>query len=155
MSSLYNTACYLNFAKIAHHDFSPSSIFVAPQQHTTALLGGWWYAAQMGSPLQAMPARTVDLTPDEILKSKKADGRVDLELIRATGRELLGDPNGSRLLGSKEVPQALADWLRLPTSGDALTDYRAFKDEVLPRSFGKRRYVEWNLAPSAIYQPRS
>lgn len=155
LSHLYNTACYLGWAKMTHNDMSPDTLFVSPQNHGGALLGGWWYATGAGHKLRALPTRTMELAPSDILRTLKADARVDLELIRATGRELLGDPRGSTLSWSKEVPKPLADWLRAPTSGPPLAEYRSYKDHVLPKSFGSRRFEKWDIKATDIYKPRS
>jgi hypothetical protein len=155
LSNLYNTACYLRWAGLTHNEFSIDTVFVSPQHHGGAVPGGWWYAAAKGSKLQALPTRSVELAPSDVLRSHIADARVDLELIRAIGRELLGDPSGSGLSWNKEVPKPLADWLRAPTSGDALTDYKCWRDHVLPGSFGPSRFVKWDINLSNLYRPRS
>jgi hypothetical protein len=154
LSHLYNTACYLRWAGLTHNDLSLDSVFISPEHHGGAVLGGWWYAAAANSPLRALPTRSMELAPSDVLRRKKADARVDLELIRAIGRELLGDPPGTGLSWNKEVPKALANWLRAPTSGDALTDYKSWRDHVLPGSFGPRRFVKWDINLSNHYQPR-
>ncbi len=155
LSNLYNTACYLRWAGVTHNEFSIDTVFVSPQHHGGAVPGGWWYAAAKNSKLQALPTRSVELAPSDVLRSHIADARVDLELIRAIGRELLGDPSGSGLSWNKEVPKPLADWLRAPTSGDALTDYKCWRDHVLPGSFGPSRFVKWDINLSNLYKPRS
>lgn len=155
MSHLYNMACYLRWAGLAHNDLSLDTVFVSPQHHGGAVLGGWWYAAGFKNKLRALPTRSAQLAPSDVLRSHNADARVDLESIRAIGRELLGDPLGSGLASDKEVPQQLASWLRAPTSADALDDYRAFRDHVLPGSFGPRRFVTWDIDTTDLYKPRS
>jgi len=124
LSSLYNLACWLEWAGITHGAIGPDTVFVSRARQTVALLGGWWYAAPVGTPIAALPARTVEIIPPDIVRDRIADLRCDLELIRATGRELLGDASGARLLRDPSVPRAMADWLRHPSSGSALTDYR-------------------------------
>lgn len=155
LSTLYNAACYLRYAGLTHNDFSLDTVFVSPQHHGGAVLGGWWYATPKGRKLAAMPTRSIELAPSDVLRSLQADARVDLELIRAIGRELLGDPLGSSLSWNKEVPKPLAAWLRGPTSGDALKDYKSYKDNVLPGSFGPRRFVKWDIDLSNLYKARS
>lgn len=150
LSSLYNLACWLEWAQIAHNAVGPETVFVSPQRHAVALLGGWWYAARAGGRLSALPARTVAGIPPDIVRARRADPRSDLELIRATGRELLGDPSGVHLIRNPAVPHALADWLRHPSSGSAITDYRLWQ-EVIVASFGARRFSRLDLTPEEIY----
>ncbi len=154
LSNLYNMACYLRWSGLTHNDLSLDTVFVSPEHHGGAVLGGWWYAAAVGKPLLALPTRSAERAPSDVLRRQKADARVDLELIRAIGRELLGDPLGTGLSWSNEVPKALANWLRAPTSGDALADYKAYKDQVLPGSFGPRRFVKWDKPVINPYEPR-
>ena len=148
-------ACYLNFAGLAHNAISPDTYFVSPEHHYGALLGGWWYAAPLGGTLTHLPTRTAALAPSDVIRNKKADARVDLELVRAMGRELLGDLGGSTLIGRKDIPKPLVDWLRQPTSGKGVTDLKTFEEHVLPKSYGPRRFAKWSVKPTDIYQPRS
>ena len=75
--------------------------------------------------------------------------RSDLELIRATGRELLGDISGIRLR-DPSIPRPMAEWLRYPSAGSALADYRFWR-EVLIASFGGRRFVRLDVTPEKMY----
>ena len=149
-SVLHNLSCYLGYANLVHHDISPQTVFVSPQFHTGALLGGWWYARQTGDKIPALPARTIQNAPPDVLRDKRADGRTDLELIRATGRELLGDPGGGHLSADKNVPSAFAGWLNGATNGDPVREYQLWK-EVLQKSFGAPRFVKLNINVGEIY----
>ncbi len=151
LSGLHHLACYLDWAGLSHGAIGPDDYFISPLAHTGALLGGWWYAAQAGAPLTALPARSVDLAPPDILRTGQADKRLDLALIRATGRELLGDLSGRTLSADPYVPTALSSWLSMPTSGDARTDYQTWFGEILPASYGPRRYTKMDLTFDATY----
>jgi hypothetical protein len=150
LSSLYNLACWLEWAQITHNAIAPDTVFVSPQRHTIALYGGWWYAVRTGERLTALPTRTVANAPQDIVRGKVADQRCDLELIRATGRELLGDNSGIRLLRDPSIPRPMAEWLCHPSTGSALTDYRFWRD-VLVASFGARRFVRLDVTSEQLY----
>jgi hypothetical protein len=150
LSALYNLVCYLEWARIVHNAIGPDTVLVSPQRHTIALAGGWWYAAPAGTRLNALPQRTVEAIPQDIVRSGTADLRSDLELIRATGRELLGDASGACLLRDPSIPQAMADWLRHPSSGSALIDYRLWR-ETLQASFGPPRFMRLDVTPEQVY----
>ncbi len=150
-SSLHNLSCYFEHAGIVHHDIGPRTYFVSPKNHTGALLGGWWYALEAGQSLKALPHRTIRFAPADVLRKKRADGRVDLELIRATGRELFDDANGARLKKNKKVPKAFANWLNGVTSGEAVLDYKLW-NYALEMSFGERRFVKLAVDPAAVYR---
>ena len=82
--------------------------------------------------------------------AKRADIRLDLECIRAVGRAALGDPTGLGLVGRRDLPRPMADFLRLPSSGSAIEDYRTW-NEVLSDSFGPRRFLELPITSSDVY----
>jgi hypothetical protein len=151
LSSLLNLACYLDHAGLSHNAIGLDTVFVAPEAHRVAVLGGWWYAAQHGARLRALPARSAALAPPDILAARRADIRLDLELIRATGRALLGDEAGSRLARDGRAPRPLVDWLRGAASATALGDYELW-GSVLEASFGARRFVKLGVSASDIYR---
>jgi hypothetical protein len=148
LSALHNLACWLEYAGLTHNAIGLDTVFVSPEAHRCALLGGWWYAAGRGERLQALPARTASLAPPDVLATRTADIRVDLELIRATGRALLGNESGLR---DGRVPRPLVDWLRCAASDTALTDYQLW-GQVLEASFGARRFVKLGVSASDIYR---
>jgi hypothetical protein len=150
VSCLLNLACYLEWAQLTHNAIGPETVFVSPQRHACALLGGWWYAAPAGGRLVALPQRTVDIVPPDIVRARTASARGDLELIRATGRELLGDPSGVRLLRDPKVPRSLAEWLQLPGSGSALIDYRQWR-QTLRAAFGRPRFMRLDVSFDQVY----
>lgn len=148
---LHNLACYFEYAGIVHHDISPRTFFISPKSHTGNLLGGWWYARSKGEKINALPKRTIELAPPDVIRSKQADGRTDLELIRQTGREMLGvGVPGSRIKTNEKIPPAMARWFNGATSGSAVTDYELWRN-VLETDFGKPRFVRFEIHPEAIY----
>jgi hypothetical protein len=151
ISGALNLACYLQYAGLTHNGISPDTWCISPARHAGMLAGGWWYACAVGHQLTALPARAVEYGPYDLTRNRKADARTDLELIRAMGRELLGDISGASLARERAAPQAMIDWLRLPASNDAAAEYRIWQQQILKDSFGARRFVEMNLTHSDIY----
>lgn len=152
LSSFHHLACYLAFARVTHNGISPDSCFISPGEHSGQLLGGWWYAATRGARLHAMPSRVLTYAPPDVVSSKTADPRLDLMLLRAMGRELLGDISGAALATDKDIPKPLADFLRGQTSGSAVEDYRRWMEEILPASFGPRRFTPMEISDTDIYK---
>lgn len=144
VSSLYNLCCYLKFAHLMHGDISMDTYYVDPIKHSGALLGGWWYATPIGEAMSALPARTIENIPRDLITNKIAHARVDLFLVKTVGRETLGKVD-------KSVPESLVQWLLLPTSGDALMDYQTWQEDVLISSFGARRFSKLGINTSDIY----
>jgi hypothetical protein len=151
MSRLHEMARYLDYAGITHNAMTMDTILVSPSEHTIGLFGGWWYATAMGQPLQAVPAEAEEFLSDSVIQTGMPDPRVDLEMIRAIGRELLGDRGGTRLLLNKQAPDPMIDTLRLPSSGDAQKDLTHWYQDVLPKSYGARRFTELNVRYSDVY----
>jgi hypothetical protein len=152
VSSLLNLCCYFQHAGIVHNALSPDTCFIAPLEHRVAVLGGWWYAARIGERMLAAPAATLAWAPHDLAQHRHADLRTDLELVRAIGRELLGDVSGMRLAHAGAAPAAMIDWLRLPALDDPIEEYRTWRTQVLHDSFGARRFVELPLTQSDIYR---
>jgi len=151
ISSLLNLACYLDYARLAHNAVLADTVFISPPQHRSALPGGWWYAVPQGQRLSALPAATVEYAPDEVMARKCSAIRTDLELIRALGRELLGDRSGARLARDHAAPPPMLDWLRLPAPHSAVDDYHTWQHRVLTASFGPRRFVKLDLSADDLY----
>ena len=152
ISSLLNLACYLDYARLAHNAILVDTFFISPQQHNGALLGGWWYAVRQGASMRAAPTTTVEYAPFAVMARRLGNSRTDLELIRAVGRELLGDITGIRLMRENVAPLPLLDWLARPAAGSALDDYQTWQRQILPDSFGERRFTKLDLTSQDLYQ---
>lgn len=150
LSRLYNLNCYLRLANLVHHDISPQNCFINPQQHYLALLGGWWYARRGFEKLVALPQRTITYGPASLLTDKLSVPATNSELIKATGRELLGDSIGSRL-PTMGYPNALVNWLRTPAKDDLAWEEYGHWEQVLKNSFGARKFIELKLESKDIY----
>lgn len=154
MSNLHNFTCYLRWAKLTHNGISVDSCLISPENHTLSVLGGWWYAAPAGAALKALPETSADVAPVDVLREKKADLRLDLEAIRALGRELLGDRSGAKLEKNKEIPKAMESWLSRPGTGNAVQDYKLWKEKVLRESFGPPKFMTLSVSTSNVYKKR-
>lgn len=144
ISRLYNLTCYLEYAGISNNDISLDTCFISPLNHGTALYGGWWYSSRHGSKLTAVPARTYGLIPKGVKDSKLSQIKVDLELVRAVGRELGAGVSGT--------PQPMVNWFKTASPGNAVTDYTLWRDKVLLDSFGKPKFNELKLTADHLYK---
>lgn len=149
VSSLLNLNCYFQVSQLTHNALNLDTCFISPRHHSVALLGGWWYAAMRRERMAALPERTMRIAPPDVLRSKLASRRCDLELVRSVARELLGDASGVAF--DSKLPQPLRDWVRLPSCGDAIKDYDEWKNLVLPASFGPPKFVELKLTADDLY----
>ena len=142
--------CYLRYAKLTHNDISLDTYFISPKLHGGALLGGWWYAEDVGAKLSALNQRALDMITIPKKGKPIATPRLGLEQVRAIGRELAGDLTGSSLTSSKTMPPVMARWLQTAGGDDALEEYRAWM-AVLKSGFGPRRFVELELSADQVY----
>jgi hypothetical protein len=149
---LLNVCCYLEWSGLTHNAISASNFFISPLRHSGALLGGWWYSVPAGSTLSALPDRTVDIMPPDILVEKTAIIRTDLELVRAIGRELLGSAALKTGSADCSVAVQLNEWLILPSLGEAVADYRDWKYKVLEDCFGEPKFVPMHLTSANLYK---
>ena len=155
VSRALNLCCYLEWAKLAHNDMSLLTLYAEPAHHSLTLLGGWWHAVGIGDQLpRLLPGRTVNELPSKVRSAKRASPVVDLLLVRRLARELLGDPDGSKLRTTTDIPAAFLAWLtRVPATDSAIRDFEDWQ-KVLDDSFGARRFVELNVKASDIYQTK-
>ena len=152
VSSMLNVLCYLQWANLTHNAISLDTFFVSPMHHSGLLLGGWWYSRLVGSRLPAIPTRTAELMSYGQRNSALADSSLDQDLVRAVGRELLGDAVGTKLHSDLEIPKVLADWLLTSTNQTSTQDYSTWLNKVLPTAFGKRQFQKWDVTTTAIYE---
>lgn len=153
ISSILNIGCYLSWAKLTHNNISLDTVFVSPKNHMVLLLGGWWYAVAEGTSLRGrtLPQRSVTLMSTQQLRDRTASVQLDQDLIRAMGRELLGDALGTRLSASTELPQEIISWVKTTSTKGALESYQQWRT-VLKTSFGKPKFVKMEITPDQIYK---
>ena len=152
LNILLHLSCYLEWSGLTHNDISPDTFFISPLRHSGMLLGGWWYATPVDDDLLALPERSLNFIPPDIIVNRKADLRADLELIKTVGREILGDQIGSSLAFDADLPESIPAWLTLPSSRKAVDNYRTWKHEVLEECFGTARFVEMSLDSRELYK---
>lgn len=151
LSRLHHIACLTSFNKLAHNGIATNTLFVGPEDHMGALLGGWWYTVKHGSALIGLPPTTVEVVPPSMLESGEADSRVDLMLIRAAGRTMLGDKTGMKLPRDRKVPKPLSDWLTLPPDDNARADQKAWETLLKSGEMGPRKFTPTPGSFDSIY----
>lgn len=153
MSSMMNIACFLEFNDLSHNGISSDSVFISPQHHTALLLGGWWYTSKLGKSIDAASYRLIDLAPEVLTDDYKTTSSLNVDLVKGLGRELLGDLIGSKLQLTN-LPPPLVNWLKTPSSNKATEEYKKWYKQVLPDSFGPRKFVELNLTAAELYKEK-
>jgi hypothetical protein len=149
-SGLLNIAAWLTWSDICHGAIDPRHILISPAKHEVRLIGGWGFSTTVGARPQALPERTLNVVPRILEAGEKASPQLDLEMIRRTVREALGDPSGARL-HEGSLPRPLVDWLTFPPAKDGIADYTAW-NRALDASW-ERRFVELDVSPEDVYGP--
>jgi hypothetical protein len=149
LNGLYSLGCYLAYSKLAHQAIGSSTVWIDPAKHSVMLLGGWFYSRPMGQSIRVLPAWAAANAPRSYIAGRESGHRLDMELIHALGRELLGDRAGQRM--RPDTPKPITDALRLPATGTALEQYQSWK-QVLLECFGPPKFVDMALAPQHIYK---
>ena len=149
VSGLYHLACYLEISGVVHQAISIDTVWIHPQQHSVHLLGGWFHTREQGEPVQTLPLSSMDCVDRRYRQEKCADARLDRALVRAVGREILGDRQGLRL--PLDLPSPLREALCLPGGSSALADYRHWR-EALAAAFGPPTFVPMPLTASNLYK---
>jgi hypothetical protein len=152
INALLNIACYLQWLELVHPAINADTLFISPLRHSVMLLGGWWYAQREGYTFAALPDATVPLVSVDV--APQADCGLHVELIKALGRKLLGYEDKTLLLSDRTIPLDMSWWLTESTTGDALSAYRSWKNEVLPVCFGQPRFIEWRLNAADVYKEK-
>ena len=141
-SRLLNILCFLNYNKIVHHALSLDTIFISPEHHTVAVIGGWWYVVDYGRKMLSIPSNLYKYIPPTVLSTKKATNITDGELVKAIGRELL-----------KKVkpPKAIENWFKFGAGESPIKEYETWQNKTLKEAYGERKFVALDLKVEDIY----
>jgi hypothetical protein len=127
------------------------TFFISPKFHGGALLGGWWYSVPEDMKLIGVPAKVFGIMPPSSTYFERANLRLDLDLVRMIGRQLLGDEAGNKLANMKDVPAGITNWLKCSSSGKAINDYELWK-KILDEGFGPPKFIKMNLTVEDLYK---
>ncbi len=152
ISSLWNIAAYAQVSRLSLPGMTIDGLTIDPVKHTARLIGGWWCAVDEKATLSLVPGKVLSALPSSLFKDKIAHPRINGEIVKAIGREILGDITGARLRRDKEIPGALVDWLLRPARDSAIEDYRTWREQVLPAAFGAPRFVRLELSSTDLYK---
>jgi len=149
MSRLHSLACLMQIRKVLNLDISPGTILINPKTHGVILEGGWQYSRGIGEKPLAIPARTAKICPS-LLVEKKASIKHVLEMIKALGRELLGDIHGVKLRLNPDIPDAFITWAISPAQEDAIEAFKEW-EKVKRSSYGTPRWETLTLTETDVY----
>ncbi len=148
-SGLLNIAAWMEFSQLVHGAIAPETVLIDPAKHSVRLASGWAFVTKRAERPIALPGRTLSLVPRMAIKGQPAESRMDLDLIRQTVRDALGDPRGTAG-GVASLPTQVGSWLAMPPAETAVEDYAAWQ-RALESGWGKRRFVDYPVRAADIY----
>jgi hypothetical protein len=151
---LLHVACYLEWHGTVHGAISINHLYANLEAHTLHLYGGWWYSGRAGTPAVALPMQSAELAKPGPTGKPLLTHDLDLEVIRYTIANLFGVESPTQLMGRKEIPRTVREFLAVPFAGrPAVTVYREW-EQARDAGFGARKFIQFNYAESAIYGAR-
>lgn len=141
ISNLYNLLCFFFHNKYIHGDISLDSIYIEPQAHTLFLSSYFYGSFGDNKKFAALPERTIDYCNYLQRNGYVRDFRVDGDLLRLVGSEL----------NNKNTPLPMKKYFNSPASGNIYEEYKIWMNEVLPSSFGERKFFEMDTSAKLIY----
>jgi len=148
VSSLLNVACFLYYNNIGHNTLVQDSIYVNVNSHSITLLGGWEYSKTFGQKMIGLKKQAYDNLTTKTKRDKISTYTTDLECVRQVARECLRVKTPHE---SKKLPDAYSKWLWGAPSENSYSEYSRWV-KVLEDSYGKRKFVIWDISPENIYQ---
>lgn len=147
ISSMYNIACYFDWANLVHNGITIDNYYISPVYHSGLLLGGWWYTVKNKENMIGCKKEIYDILPTKTKNSKISGKKNDMESIKLVGRTILGDSLGRRI----KAPDAIREWANSPILTDnAIEEYKNWS-KVLDRAYGKREFIPLDLTWQTIY----
>lgn len=152
VSGLFNLACYLEFAGLAHQAILPGNCLISPAGHGVLLAGGWGYAQPDGAPLTWLPAASAAVASPTYMAARRADCRFDRHLIRALALTLLAGAgtHGRSRAEPRHRDDAMHEFLYLPPADSAVVDYGRWQ-HALSQTFGERRFTPLAVSAEDVY----
>jgi len=127
LTGLYNFILFMQQAQNKMFGgLSLDSIFINTKMRGIHILGGWWYSANLGQSIDALPEWLFQRLPKATIQQKKSVGSIDLLALRVLSINLLGDDTmvGSKLLISHPKSKNLVQFLRSSPSETTIKDYQ-------------------------------
>lgn len=151
ISRLQNITCFLQYNNISHLGINLSSCFISPQNHSILLFGGWWYTTNIGSKIIGTSKDIYDILPAKSKTCKNAERIIDLESIKALGRQLLGEPNGRKLAERTDIPKSIVQFFNAGSESDAIIEFNKW-NKTLDNAYERRQFTSMNVTKQQLYQ---
>jgi len=151
VNRLSNLACYFQFSEIVHNGINIENIFISPDKHAAAIMGGWWYAVPDGAKMIGTTKDIFDVMPVTARNSKQAKISTDLESIKLVGRTILGEKQQRKLSLMQGIPKPLIQFM-IDGSGESAFDEFEKYNNALDKAYGKRVFVKMDINYKDVYK---
>lgn len=148
-SGLFNLLAWLHWMGVVHGAITPQAVFINPETHGVALLGGWEFVTPLGTRPKALPLSTLHAIPRLEARGEAVDGATDALLVREVLRAALGARTSLRPRGG-DIPDAMGALIAAPPAPTARAEYAAWIG-ALETAWGPRRFRVLDVAEGAIY----
>jgi len=137
-SRLLNLSSFMSVVGVASNGIHPANLWISPKYHSVLFLTNWFYGGNRGEkPLGVPVPHMVDIYRGCVDKSL-----FDLECSYYTVLACMGDASGQSMRFAKSVPAPMLDFLTAHSEESAISQYQEWQNNVLPASFGPRKFVE-------------
>lgn len=148
-SGLYNLCAWFQWMGLAHAGLALETVFVNPETHGVAVLGGWEFATRLGDRPAALPGSTLAAIPRLEAQGEVVDAGTDLVLVREVLRAALGDP--FRLKPKVQgLPDSVASAIAGLPKASAPAEYGAWI-AALEEGWGPRRFRVLDVRETDVY----
>lgn len=131
ISRLMNLACFLKYNGLVSNGIDVENLFVAPDEHSLFLFGGWWYTVPEDQKMIGTTKGIYDVMSPKVKADKVASSTTDVESIKAFGRKYL----------QVGAPAQFKDFLNSGSSTDTFAEMGKW-DKALVESYGKRKFIK-------------
>ncbi len=136
ISRIENLCCVLEYNCIVHPLLGIDTIYINPYLHQASLYGGWWAAGKKNT---YSSYGRVYLTMES-----------NLIALRKTAANVLGFAGNEQVRNYDGIPKPMADFISGSPKTDAYADF-TFWDEVLIKSYGERKFIDFEADDEKIY----
>lgn len=142
MTRINNLICFLKINGIVHNGITLDNLFVSPSHHGVCIYGGWWYSAKTHTKLIGMNKKVYNILPPSIKKDHIASHIIDIECVKAVGRELFNkyDKEGA----------GLYKWMNAPSKDDVFKNLDLW-DKTLDDTYHERKFYPMTVREDEIY----
>ena len=143
ISRLSSLSCLFQNMGIVHNGLTLDNCFISPKYHSIIPLGGWWYTTDIQDKMLGVKTETYQIMSVIAKGNKLSETFTDLESTKFIGRKCINDIS--------KLPKPFKEWLEKGSCDSAFKEFKNWND-VLNKSYGKRKFIEMLISEKDIYK---